>query len=181
MPKLDYDPYTVLARAGLMSFITSGTHMDPPCGTPSKLLETRAGVFVSIHKHGELRGCMGTIQPAYSSVAKEIIENAIAASSRDPRFPPIEVKELSSIDISIDVLGSLEPAEKRDLDPDRFGVVVSEGERCGVLLPRLDGVDTVEDQLAIAARKAGISDTAYHIQKFEVRRYSELDDKPVRS
>lgn len=136
-------------------------------------LGRRAGVFVSLHKWGDLRGCIGTTAPTQSSVVAEIIHNAIQAALHDPRFDPLSPDELDDLDISVDVLDEPEPVEDRArLDPEKFGVIVAHGGRRGLLLPDLDGVDTVEDQLAIACRKAGIPEnTSYRIERFQVTRY----------
>jgi AmmeMemoRadiSam system protein A len=137
------------------------------------MLSKRAGTFVSIHKHGELRGCIGTIAPTRRSVAEEIIGNAASASSRDPRFPPIKPAELPWLDISVDVLGEPESITSMDqLDVKRYGVIVSCGNRRGLLLPDLDGVDTPEQQVDIAMKKGGIRRSEkYRLQRFEVIRH----------
>ncbi len=138
-----------------------------------QLFSNQAGAFVSIKKHGELRGCIGTTGPTAPSLVEEIMRNAVSAGTRDPRFPPVTADELPELTYSVDILGQPEPVQDpSDLDVRRFGVIVSAKGRSGLLLPDLEGVDTVEDQLAIACRKAGISpDEAYRIQRFEVIRY----------
>ena len=137
------------------------------------MLTRRAGTFVSLHKGGQLRGCIGTIAATTGSVAEEILQNAVSACSRDPRFPPVAPDELSRLEISVDVLGDLEPVDSPDqLDVKRYGVVVSHGMKRGLLLPNLDGVDTVEDQIDIARRKGGIgSSEPYRLERFEVVRH----------
>lgn len=138
------------------------------------LFRERAGAFVSIKKFGELRGCIGTTAPTAPTLAEEIMRNAISAGCSDPRFPPVEPRELPDLVYSVDVLGSPEPvSDKASLDPARYGVIVRSGNRSGLLLPDLAGVDTVDEQLAIACRKAGIRpDEAYSIRRFEVTRYT---------
>ena len=133
----------------------------------------RAGCFVSLKKHGELRGCIGTIAPVTERIESEIIRNAIAACSEDPRFDPVKPDELADLTVSVDILGSPEPvSSKSELNPAVYGVIVTSGYRRGLLLPDLEGVDTVEYQLAIACRKAGISpDEPYRIERFQVTRY----------
>ena len=167
------DAYVRLARASLETYIREGKIMAVPRDLPEEMTRTRAGVFVSIHKHGKLRGCIGTILPTTENVAEEIINNAISASTRDPRFDPIEPKELSRLEINVDVLGAPEPIESPDqLDVKRYGVIVSKGRKRGLLLPDLDGVDTVEQQVEIAARKGGIRpDDKYKLERFEVIRH----------
>jgi len=136
-------------------------------------MKERAGVFVSIHRLGELRGCIGTIEPQRSNVAEEIILNAISSATRDPRFLPITPDELKDLDYSVDVLTKPEPVKSQDqLDPKRYGVIVEAGWRKGVLLPDLEGVDTVEEQLNICRQKAGIApNEPVKLYRFEVRRY----------
>ena len=133
----------------------------------------RAGVFVSIKKEGRLRGCIGTIQPAQDSVAEEIMENAVSAAVRDSRFSPVQPEELEKLIISVDVLGDTEEIDSPDkLDVRRYGVVVTKGYKKGLLLPNLDGVDTVEEQIAIAKQKAGIGERAQvRLERFEVVRH----------
>lgn len=133
----------------------------------------RAGAFVSLKKQGQLRGCIGTISPAYGNLADEIAGNAVGAASHDPRFLPVEPYELDELEYSVDILGQPEPCRREELDPKRYGVIVSQGNRRGLLLPDLEGVDTVEQQLAIALQKAGIRrDENYSIERFEVNRYT---------
>lgn len=133
----------------------------------------RAQQMQETEEEGELRGCIGTIQAVQRSIAEEIIQNAISASTRDPRFFPIRSEELDRLSISVDVLGELEEVDSlRQLDAKRYGVVVTKGRRRGLLLPNLEGVDTVEDQVAIAKRKAGIGETErVQLQRFEVIRH----------
>ena len=167
------DPCVQLARASLESYILSRKIIDVPQDLPENLTARRAGAFVSIHEHGQLRGCIGTISPARSNLAEEIIFNAISASTRDPRFPPIRKEELPFLEINVDVLGEPEDIESEDdLDVKRYGVIVTNGLRRGLLLPDLDGVDTVRQQIAIAKQKAGIASfEKVSLQRFEVVRH----------
>lgn len=159
----------------------SDNEVDNPSGNvPDKLPETmrttRAGVFVSVHKNGTLRGCIGTISPVCGSVAEEIIRNAVSAGAHDPRFPSVREAELPYLAYSVDVLGEAEPVEDiGELDVRRYGVIVSKGRKRGLLLPDLDGVDTVEEQLRIAKQKAGIreEDKDVRLERFEVIRHGE--------
>jgi AmmeMemoRadiSam system protein A len=139
-----------------------------------ELAHSRAGAFVSLHKDGELRGCIGTIAPVQKNVLAEIIHNAVSAAAEDPRFPPVEERELAGLDIKVDVLGEAEPVSDRStLDAQRYGVIVSLGYRRGLLLPALDGVDTPDEQIAIALAKAGIgAGEPYALERFEVVRYT---------
>ena len=167
------DDYVKLARRSLESYILYGKRIDVPDGLPEEMLKTRAGAVVSIHKQGQLRGCVGTILPTRDNVAEEIIENAISASTRDPRFDPITADELPLLEINVDVLSEPEDIPSADmLDVKRYGVIVTNGYRRGLLLPDLDGVDTVEDQIDIARRKAGIpAGEPLKLQRFEVIRH----------
>ncbi|MEQ8175857.1 MAG: AmmeMemoRadiSam system protein A [Syntrophomonadaceae bacterium] len=137
-----------------------------------ELKKYQAGAFVSLKKNGQLRGCIGTIQPVYDNLAEEIAANAVSAGTRDPRFMPVSPTEMDSLSCSVDVLGAAEPCQRQDLNPKRYGVIVTSGQRRGLLLPDLEGVDTVEQQLAIALQKAGIkANEPYAIERFEVKRY----------
>jgi len=168
------DEYVRLARQSLESYILHGKRMDVPSGLPAALTERRAGAFVSIHKFGRLRGCIGTILPTADCLAEEIIQNAVSASARDPRFDPIRSDELPWLELSVDVLGAPEPIESpAQLDVKRYGVIVTRGHRKGLLLPDLEGVDTVEDQVAIARQKAGIGpEEPVELERFEVVRHT---------
>jgi AmmeMemoRadiSam system protein A len=137
------------------------------------MLRERAGVFVSLHRDGRLRGCIGTIQATRKNIAEEIVENAISAATRDPRFSPVGPEELETLEISVDVLGDAEKIRSKDeLDVKRYGVIVTKGERRGLLLPDLEGVDTPARQVAIARQKAGIRpEERVSLQRFEVVRH----------
>jgi len=138
-------------------------------------MRERAGAFVSIHRRtGELRGCVGSVGPTKSNLAEEVIYSAISAATRDPRFPPVTPDELDDLEIKVDVLSPMERVSSLDeLDPKRYGVMVESGWRRGLLLPDLPGIDSVEQQLAIAQAKAGIGpDEKYTLYRFEVRRYT---------
>ena len=168
------DPYVKLARASVEHYILHHKKMPLPQDLPSELTKRRAGAFVSIHEHGRLRGCIGTIAPVQDSLAQEIIDNAVSASTRDPRFDPIRADELAWLEISVDVLGDPEPiSSPKELDVKRYGVIVTKGRKRGLLLPDLDGVDTVEQQISIAKSKAGIAewDRNVQLQRFEVVRH----------
>ena len=167
------DSYVRLARKTIDTYIRTGKIIDVPIDCPSEMTDKKAGAFVSIHKNDNLRGCIGTICSTTESVSKEIIQNAISASTQDPRFEPIEEDELDSLEISVDVLGEAEDIDSPELlDVKRYGVIVSTDTKRGLLLPDLDGVDTVEDQIEIAKSKAGItSNEKYKLQRFEVIRH----------
>lgn len=171
--KKQEDPYVELARKALEAYVKTGKIIDVPKGLPDEMIEKKAGAFVSLKKHGQLRGCIGTISPVYSCIAEEIIGNAISAGTRDPRFPPVKKDELDSIVYSVDILGEPESIESIDqLDVKRYGVIVRAGWRSGLLLPDLEGVDTPEEQVSIALQKAGIRpDEDYKMERFEVIRH----------
>ena len=152
------DDYVKLARASAEYFVKNGCQMDLPEWVPAELLNAKAGAFVSVHKFGALRGCIGTIASTQKNLALEIIHNAVSAVSEDPRFEPVEEDELKYLEINVDVLGEAEPIKSTaELDVKKYGVIVQSGYRRGLLLPDLDGVDTVEEQVAIARRKGGIA------------------------
>lgn len=168
------NPYVSLARQCLEDYFTQTRTMVAKEELPEMMVAHRHGVFVSLKKHGQLRGCIGTIFPTTDCVASEIIRNAIAAATEDPRFIPVSYHELKDLHISVDVLMRPEKATKDELNPKKYGVIVSKGMRKGVLLPNLEGIDTVDEQLNIACQKAGINpDAEFEIEKFEVIRYQE--------
>jgi AmmeMemoRadiSam system protein A/AmmeMemoRadiSam system protein B len=169
------NPYVRLARESLTTYLTTGKPMSRiPDYVTDEMKNIKRGVFVSLKKYGELRGCIGTFLPTTNSVAEEIIRNAVEAGIDDPRFGEVEERELLDIDFSVDVLTEPEPADRNELDPKEYGVIVSSGGRRGLLLPDLEGVDTVEEQLSIALQKAGIrQNEAYSIEKFKVIRHKE--------
>jgi AmmeMemoRadiSam system protein A len=165
-------PLVRLARKTIEAYVRDGKATEPTHALGS-LGELKAGAFVSLHRHGDLRGCIGTIESAYGDLEREIIHNAISAATRDPRFPPVRANELDDLDISVDVLGEAEPINGLDqLDPRQYGVIVERGNRRGLLLPDLEGVDTPQQQVDIALRKAGIGPgETYHLYRFRVDRY----------
>ncbi|MBR2533657.1 MAG: AmmeMemoRadiSam system protein A [Erysipelotrichaceae bacterium] len=167
------DAYVRLAYQAVDYYVLHRRYLPIPEDIDEELINGRAGTFVSIHKEGLLRGCIGTIAPTRDNIAQEIIANAVSACSRDPRFSPVSEDELKDLEISVDVLGETEDVSSpEELDVKRYGVIVSCGERRGLLLPDLDGVDTVEEQIDIARKKGGIGkDEDYTLQRFEVIRH----------
>ena len=173
------DLFVQLARAGVESAVLRHKKLPDKeiralIGDADDLLNRQAGTFVSIHKNGRLRGCIGTIAPTCSCIAQEIAQNAVSASLKDPRFNEIRPDELDSLEITVDVLGETEKIDSPDqLDVKRYGVIVSKGFRRGLLLPNLDGVDTVEEQISIALQKAGlkVNEKNYQLERFEVVRH----------
>jgi AmmeMemoRadiSam system protein A len=165
-------PITALAKETVEKYVREGKRPAPPAElTPE--MKGKAGVFVSIHKKGALRGCIGTFEPQEPNVAREIIANAISSATRDPRFNAITPEELKDLDYSVDVLTAPEPVDDvRQLDPKKYGVIVEAGWRRGLLLPDLEGVDTAEYQIDICRQKGGIGpDEPVQLYRFEVKRY----------
>lgn len=164
--------FVQLARTTLETYVMEDKTISPPIPIP-KEFQDRAGVFVSLKKHGQLRGCIGTIGPTTDNVAQEIIRNAIEAGTGDPRFFPVEADELGELVYSVDVLKPAESIESTEqLDPQKYGVIVTSGRKRGLLLPNLEGVDTVEEQVNIAKQKAGIEPgELVQLERFEVARY----------
>ena len=167
------DAYVKLARESAEYFVNNGRKMDVPTWVPQELLNEKAGAFVSIHKFGRLRGCIGTILPTTGSLAEEIIRNAVSAVSEDNRFDPVEEEELPWLDINVDVLTPPERiSSESELDVKKYGVIVECGYKRGLLLPDLDGVDTVEQQISIAMRKGHIAPgSSIDLYRFEVKRH----------
>ena len=167
-------PVVELAKETVESYIREGKTPKPRELTPE--MGERAGVFVSLHKHGQLRGCIGTFEPTKDNVAEEIIANAISSSTRDPRFSPVTASELDDLEYSVDILTKPEPiTDISQLDPKKYGVIVESGwekGRKGLLLPALEGVDSVEEQIAICRLKSGIlAGEPVKLYRFQVRRF----------
>ena len=166
------DEYVRLARHAIETIVTTGKLPERPANLPAEMAE-RAGVFVSLKKDGELRGCIGTFEPTTKNIAEEILQNAASAALRDPRFPPVKKEELDALVYSVDVLTEPELVAGADaLDVKKYGVIVEYRARKGLLLPDLAGVDTVEEQLRIARQKGGIpADAPIRIWRFTVERH----------
>jgi AmmeMemoRadiSam system protein A len=171
------DPFVELARLTIHHFTR---HKKAPAEIPEHLREAlagqRAATFVSLHTlSGELRGCIGTLEPRHATLEEEIISNAISACSRDTRFPAIREDELDDLEIHVDVLSPMEPIQSAsELDVKRYGVLVTAADgRRGVLLPDIETIDTVEDQITIACRKAGINPRheAFTMERFTTTRH----------
>lgn len=168
---------TSLARAAVETYVLKRQVIEPAASPRASLLSRPSACFVCIKTlERELRGCIGTIEPEESSLAEEVIANAIKAATRDPRFKPLSADELSALRYSVDVLGRLEPVEFEDLDPSVFGVVVTNhsGSRRGLLLPALESIETPGQQVGVAARKAGIeAGEPVKLYRFRTHRFSE--------
>jgi len=166
-------PLVQLARKTIETYVREGRKISPPAELTQEMKE-KAGVFVSLHeKNGALRGCIGTFCPTTKNVAQEIINNAISAATGDPRFAPMQAEELVGLEISVDVLSAPEPGkDKKQLDAKKYGIIVKSGFRKGLLLPDLDGVDTLDEQIAICRQKAGIGlNEKVELFRFKVRRF----------
>jgi AmmeMemoRadiSam system protein A len=166
-----------LARLAVETFTRDRTIIKPP-GDPEGVLATRAGVFVTLRtSDGQLRGCIGTIDPACNNVAEEVIYNAIGAATRDPRFAPVVTTELLDLKYGVDVLSPPESARgPEDLEPSVFGVIIEtlDGKHRGLLLPRIEGINSVEDQWLAVHSKAGIRPgTPVHVARFTVTRFGK--------
>lgn len=162
-----------LARKSLESYVKTGQYIKADEGLSQELTETKAGAFVTLKKDGKLRGCIGTIEATRKNLAEEIIRNAVSAGTGDPRFNPVTAGELDQLVYSVDVLGKAELVDSKDkLDPKNYGVIVTKGSKRGLLLPNLEGVNTIDEQLDIVLKKAGISPgEKYQIERFQVVRH----------
>ena len=167
------DDYVKLAKNTIDEYIKNNRIIEIPYNINKELLNNRKGVFVSIHKFNELRGCIGTIYPTTSSIAQEIINNAISASTKDYRFDPIEEDELKYLEINVDVLTTPEFIKSKDeLDIKKYGVIVSSGYKRGLLLPDIDGIESIDEQISIAKKKGDINDDEeIALERFEVIRH----------
>jgi len=162
-----------LARKSIIYYLENNKTMALPENLPEDLTKNQAGVFVSLKKDGNLRGCIGTFLPTQDNIALEIIENAVSAATRDPRFPRLTMEEVDFLSISVDVLSLPEEVDDVSLlDPKKYGVIVSSGFKKGLLLPNLESVNSAEYQVEIAKRKAGIfPGEKIQLSRFEVKRY----------
>lgn len=172
--RLDEDEYVKLAREALEYYINNHHELEIPTNLSRNLLKKKAGVFVSLHIDNKLRGCIGTISPTQDSIAEEIVQNAISAGSRDYRFLKVRPNELERMEYSVDVLKPSESISSIDeLDIEKYGVIVISGDKSGLLLPNIDGIEDEYHQVQIAKRKAGINDHEdFKMERFEVERHS---------
>ena len=164
-------PIVKLAKEAVEGYVRHGKVLRPTELTAE--MKGRAGVFVSIKKRGELRGCIGTFAPTRANIAEEIVANAICSATQDPRFVPVEASELDDLEYSVDVLTEPEPVKSvAQLDPKKYGVILECGFGRGLLLPDLEGVDSVEEQIRICRAKAGISaEEPVKLYRFRVKRF----------
>jgi AmmeMemoRadiSam system protein A len=156
-----------VARAAIAARLAGEPVERPgPVGRPG-------AVFVTLKIDGVLRGCIGSLEPKHDDLADETVARAVGAAFHDPRFPPLASGELERCAIDVTLIGPLEAIDSEDeLDPARYGVEVSDARgRRAVLLPALEGIDTVDRQLDLVRRKAGIAPGAeVSLRRFEARR-----------
>ena len=168
------DEYVKLAKYSVENFVKNRKMAKLYDTIPDELISKKAGVFVSLKMNGNLRGCIGTIGPTKKNIAEEILENSVTAAVGDLRFDPVREEELEQLVYSVDVLSEPEWIQSKDLlDPNIYGVIVTTGFKRGLLLPNLEGIDSVDEQISIALRKAGIkSDEEYKMERFKVVRHT---------
>lgn len=173
--------YVSLAKKAIEKYVNTREVLPVPSDLPQEFYEKNHGVFVSLHNGKELRGCIGTYQPCHKNMAEEMIMNAIAASSADSRFDPIRAAELPELTIEVSLLSEPEKvSDLSELDPQKYGVIVKcDGGKCGLLLPALEGINDVEQQISIACQKGAINsatDRDIEIRRFSVKKYSNQDE-----
>jgi len=167
------NPYCKLAKSATEYFIKTGKHLPAPKDVSNNLLDNKAGIFVSIHKGKELKGCVGTFLPTKPNIAQEIISSSISAC-QDSRFKPIQPSEFDSFSYEVYILDEPKPIKSfEELDPKKYGVLVRSKYKSGLLLPDLEGVDNIETQLGIACQKAGIDPNKeqFWVYKFSAKKY----------
>lgn len=163
-----------LARQAIRHYLEVGKILEIPDPLPP-VFDRQAGVFVCLYQEKKLRGCVGTPVPLSPSLAKETVRNSVGAATKDPRFPPLSLEELEGLCISVDVLSPLKSApSEAHWDVRRYGVLVDQELRRGILLPGVEGVATAQEQVEIACRKAGIDPkSSFRVQLFQVERFGE--------
>ena len=162
-------PLARLAQEAVVKYVLENKIIDPPACLDEDYCQKKSGVFVSIKQNGQLRGCIGTYLPTKESIAQEVIANAIEAAAEDPRFDPITKKDLPNLSYEVYVLEKLKPVKSLDeLDPKIFGVIVAgvKTRRQALLLPGLEGIDTIEQQISCVCQKAGIDPSQEKISIF---------------
>lgn len=173
------NPYTNLAKESVETYIKKGNTISLLRDLPKEFLEKKAGTFVTIEKQGKLRGCIGTFIPTRENMAQEIIHNAIAAATEDYRFGRIKREELPDLSYTVYVLNRLEQVGNvRELNPKKYGIIIkTAGDpiKSALLLPNLEGINTVEEQISIACQKGGIDPKNERIAvlRFTAEKYEE--------
>jgi len=168
-------PLVSLAKKAVENYIKEGKIISVPENFSKKVLNKKAGAFVTIEKKGELRGCIGTYLPTKENITEEVISNAIAAATQDDRFGSVQKEELPGLSYTVYILSEPQPVKNfQEIDPKKYGIIVKSGLKSGLLLPDLWGVDTAEKQFLIACQKAGI-DPIHEpvvVYKFTAKKYS---------
>lgn len=184
------NPYCKLAKKAVEKYVKEGEKITPPSDLPEKLVNQKGGVFVTLKKEGKLRGCIGTIAPTKENIAQEIIANAIAAATQDPRFPSVSKEELDQLSYTVSILGKPKPIKGiEELNPEKYGIIVQAypkgitkeklqnrpPAKQGLLLPNLEGIDTARQQLDAVCRKAGINPAkeAIALFRFEAEKHEQ--------
>ena len=168
------DPYIKLAKDTIEYRLKVGKLYRLPADLPKEMLTKQSGVFVSLHSQGQLRGCIGTLESTTANIAEEIRQNALSAAFEDPRFNPLESNELADLAIAVDILNQARLIKDRDeLDIKKYGIICQSGYKKGLLLPDINGIDSVPEQIEIACQKAGINplNEKFEIYKFTVTRH----------
>jgi AmmeMemoRadiSam system protein A len=151
-----------LARSAIATWLDTGTPPDLPADLPAALRQKR-GCFVTLHKQGALRGCIGNLEPV-KTLGACVVENAISAAFRDPRFAPLTSAELPTVDIEISVLTPPRDLDfqdpetlKKQLEPGKHGVILSRGRNRATFLPQVwQQLPDVEIFLAHLCQKGGM-------------------------
>lgn len=172
------NPYSALAKRALQHHLETGAILTPPQDLPAAMLKKRAGVFVTIEKGEELRGCIGTFLPVCSNLAQEIIRNSIAAGTQDYRFSPVQREELDLLSFTVSLLSTPEKVDSLDdFDTRKYGMIMESPltKRRGLLLPNLPGVNTPDQQIEICRQKGGIGPDTEEITlyRFTVIKYQD--------
>jgi AmmeMemoRadiSam system protein A len=183
------DALVLLAKRAIETFVKKGKIILPPDNLPEEFLKRKSGTFITIMKDSQLRGCIGTYLQTKENIAQEVIRNAIAAASEDYRFSPIKEDELPYLSYTVYILSEPELAKAlKESDPKKYGIIVRTNPldpsgdvvfnghfvaKTGLLLPDLEGVNTVEQQLSVACHKAGINpkEERIFIYRFTVEKF----------
>jgi len=174
----------LLARRAIEKYVRQSERINPPEDLPASFEEKR-GVFVTLKKHGELRGCIGYPYPVFK-LKDALIDAAISAAVNDPRFPPVSAEELEAIKVEVTILTTprrleVPPSERpRHVEVGRHGLIVKRGAFHGLLLPQV-AVEynwDAEEFLCQTCWKAGLPHDAWldpstEVLTFEGQIFSE--------
>ncbi len=168
-----------IARRAIESALTHGAALEIP--VPTGNLAASQGVFVTLHRRGRLRGCIGRVA-SVEPLAVVVADCAVAAATGDPRFSPLEIAELREVQIEVSVLSFPQRAAPEQLQPGIHGVIVSQQNRRGVLLPQVAAEHrwSRERFLEETCQKAGLAPDAWQnpdtcIEIFTAQVFSESD------